>query len=241
MQEQAVTGPVQEASDEDIGVLVVDDNEVVRMGLSMLLDALPGIAVVGEAASGQGCVDAVEAMAPDVVLLDVRMPGSFDGVVAAGMIADRVKVLMMTYAEDQLVVRKALEAGARGYLIHGDATPDDIETAIRTVHAGKVYLTGRAGEVLVGMLPSVASESALRDAVPSPDGWGLTRREIEIMTLLAEGKSNSDIAGELVISPHTLKNHITRIFDKMGARTRAEAIVAWLAARDQLTATRDQP
>lgn len=119
-----------------------------------------------------------------------------------------------------------MEAGACGYLVHGDASPDDIETAIRTVSAGKVYLSGRAGEVLMGLMSQVAPAEAPAVA----RDWGLTPREVEIMHLMGAGKSNGDIAGELFITPNTLKNHITRIFNKMGVTKRAEAIVLWLDA-----------
>lgn len=220
-------------SAEPIGVLVVDDNHVVRMGLAMLLESFDGVTVLGEATNGQECVDAVERLSPDVVLLDVRMPGSFDGVVAAGMIADRTNVLMLTYSDDQLVVKGALDAGAKGYLVHGDATADDISSAIRTVAAGRTYLNGRAGDVLVNLIngTSTAAAAAKSDHV-ARDTWHLTTREREIVDLLADGRNNTAIAKELFISPSTLKNHITRIFDKLGVTTRSEAIVLWLKGAD---------
>lgn len=217
---------------DPIGVLVVDDNHVVRMGLKMLLDSIDDINVLGEATNGQECVDAVEKLAPDVVLLDVRMPGSFDGVVTAGMIADRTNVLMLTYSDDQLVVRGALDAGAKGYLVHGDATLDDIASAIRTVAAGRTHLNGRAGEVLVNLVTGSAAPIVVETGTASRDSWNLTNREREIMKLLAAGRNNTAIAKELFISPSTLKNHITRIFDKLGVTSRSEAIVLWLKGAD---------
>ena len=215
-----------------IDVLIVDDNHVVRMGITMLLDGLDDIRVVGEASNGQECVDAVDTLKPDVVLLDVRMPGSFDGVVTAGKIADRTNVVMMTYSDDQAVIKGALEAGAKGYLVHGDATADDITSAIRTVASGRTYLNGRAGEVLVSMLSGVTDLSDNGVSGTDHESWGLTAREVEIMYLLAGGRNNTDIAKELFISPSTLKNHITRIFDKLGVRSRSEAIVLWLKGAD---------
>lgn len=215
-------------SADPIGVLVVDDNHVVRMGLAMLLDSLADITVLGEATNGQECVDAVDKLSPDVVLLDVRMPGSFDGVVTAGMIADRTNVLMLTYSDDQTVVRGALDAGAKGYLVHGDATPDDISSAIRTVAAGRTHLNGRAGEVLVNLVNGSAAPVAVESGTATRDSWKMTNREREIMELLADGRNNTAIAKELFISPSTLKNHITRIFDKLGVASRSEAIVLWL-------------
>ncbi|MDQ3157976.1 MAG: response regulator transcription factor [Actinomycetota bacterium] len=207
---------------------MVDDNHVVRMGLTMLLDTLADITVLGEATNGQECVDAVDTLSPDVVLLDVRMPGSFDGVVTARMIADRTNVLMLTYSDDQTVVRGALDAGAKGYLVHGDATADDISSAIRTVAAGRTHLNGRAAEVLVNLVNGSAPAAAVETPTASRDSWNMTNREREIMELLADGRNNTAIAKELFISPSTLKNHITRIFDKLGVASRSEAIVLWL-------------
>lgn len=217
---------------DPIGVLVVDDNHVVRMGLKMLLDSIDDINVLGEATNGQECVDAVEKLAPDVVLLDVRMPGSFDGVVTAGMISDRTNVLMLTYSDDQVVIKGALDAGAKGYLVHGDATLDDIASAIRTVAAGRTHLNGRAGEVLVSLVTGSAAAAGVETGPASRDSWNMTNREHEIMELLADGRNNTAIAKELFISPSTLKNHITRIFDKLGVTSRSEAIVLWLKGAD---------
>ena len=217
---------------DPIGVLVVDDNHVVRMGLKMLLDSIDDINVLGEATNGQECVDAVEKLAPDVVLLDVRMPGSFDGVVTAGMISDRTNVLMLTYSDDQVVIKGALDAGAKGYLVHGDATLDDIASAIRTVAAGRTHLNGRAGEVLVSLVTGSVAAAGGETGPASRDSWNMTNREHEIMELLADGRNNTAIAKELFISPSTLKNHITRIFDKLGVTSRSEAIVLWLKGAD---------
>ena len=208
---------------DQISVIVVDDNHVVRMGLAMVLDAADDVTVVGEASSGQECVDAVEKLSPDVVLLDVRMPGSFDGVATAAKIADRTGVLMMTYSDDHAVVKGALDAGARGYLVHGDATPEEILAGIRSVAAGRTYLNGRAGDVMVEMVSGASSPSN-----PVHQDTGLTAREREIMDLVAQGLSNTAIAKQLFISPSTLKNHITRIFDKLAVSGRSEAIVLWL-------------
>jgi DNA-binding NarL/FixJ family response regulator len=215
---------------DQISVILVDDNHVVRMGLAMVLDAADDVTVIGEASSGQECVDAVEKLSPDVVLLDVRMPGSFDGVATAAKIADRTGVLMMTYSDDQAVVKGALDAGAKGYLVHGDAGPEDILAGIRSVASGRTYLNGRAGDVMVEMV----SGASVGAAGLAPDDTGLTARESEIMDLVAKGLSNPAIAKQLYISPSTLKNHITRIFDKLAVSGRSEAIVLWLGgARSQ--------
>ena len=209
---------------DQITVVLVDDNHVVRMGLAMVLEGADDVTVVAEAASGQECIDAVDKLSPDVVLLDVRMPGSFDGVATAARIADRTGVLMMTYSDDHAVVKGALDAGARGYLVHGDAGPDDILAGIRSVASGRTYLNGRAGDVMVEMV----SGAPVATARPVHDDTGLTTREREIMDLVAQGLSNPAIAKQLFISPSTLKNHITRIFDKLAVSGRSEAIVLWL-------------
>lgn len=215
-------------STDEVTVLVVDDNHVVRMGLRMLIDAVDGLTVVGEADSGEGCVDQVAALSPDVVLLDVRMPGVIDGVEAAGRISGDTAVLMLTYADDAVVITTALAAGAKGYLVHGDASPDQIVDGIRSVAAGRTYLNGRAGEVVVGLLGNVpASIDSASDHAPAVADL-LTAREAEIMALIAQGMDNQAISGRLYISGSTLKNHITRIFDKLGVSNRAEAIVLWL-------------
>jgi DNA-binding NarL/FixJ family response regulator len=221
-------------------VLVADDNAVLRMGLGHLLAAEDGIELVGEAASGEEAVEMAAQLAPDVVLLDVRMPGSYDGIAAATQLVDRTAVVMLTYSGDPDVVRSALAAGVRGYLVHGDASPREIVQAVRDAVAGRTVLSQQVRQLLVQNL--VASPRRPQDgaAVPppapgpvadAPDHHGLTEREREIMCLIAQGLENGEIADRLYITRHTLKNHITRIFLKLGVSNRAQAVALWLGAR----------
>jgi len=207
-----------------IRVLIADDQRVVRDGLSLLAGLIDGVDVVGTACDGAEAVQLAQAHHPDVILMDLRMPGT-DGIAATAELsrtlpAARVLVLT-TYAEEDAII-PALRAGARGYLTK-DASAEQIETAIRAVHAGQTHLDPAVQERLVA---AVISQPATADpAGPGrtpPDG--LTAREAEVLTLLASGLSNTDIAQRLYLSHATVKTHINRIFAKTGARDRAQAV-----------------
>ena len=211
-----------------IRVLLVDDNAIVRRGIASLLGEADGIEVVGEAADGREAIAVAAETAPDVVCLDVRMP-VMDGVEAAGPLSERARVLMLSYSEDEHMVTGAIRNGAAGYLVHGRFDPDELEARIHAVARGEMVLS-----------PSVtpAVFDALRRAPgPSNDeaelGLGaLTAREREVLNLLARGLSNRDIAEELVITNKTVKNHLSRIYEKIGAHSRSEAIAMWLGVRE---------
>lgn len=208
----------------DIKVLIVDDNAVVRMGLRNVLEAQDGIAVVGEAADGNEGVTLNERLDPDVVLCDVRMPG-LDGVGAAAAMSPTSHVVMLTYADDLDVIRSAMAAGARGYLVHGAHQPDEIVAAVVSASRGSSVLGPAATEALL---------SAAGQAPPSRDTsqWHLTGRETEIMEHVARGLSNREIARSCFLAEKTVKNHLNNIFPKLGVTTRAEAISLWLGASD---------
>jgi len=196
---------------EPIKVLVVDDHPVVRQGLRTFLDLQDDITVVGEAADGQSCVDAVEALGPDVVLLDLKMPGSggveaLHGLRAAGASA---KVLVITSFTDPVAVLPAVRAGAAGY-VYKDVDPPALAAAIRAVHAGHVLLH-----------PDVARLLAAGEAQPS--GVRLTGREREVLGELARGRSNREIAKSLVLSEKTVKTHVSAILGKLGVQDRTQA------------------
>lgn len=204
-----------------IRVLVVDDNEVLRRGVVSLLELAEGIEVVGEAGNGKDAVALASDLDPDVVLLDVRMP-IMDGIAASAALSKAAKVMMLTYAEDEERVAAAIKAGASGYLVHGRFTPDELERAVKDLHAGRNVLSPS----VVSIVFDVVKDS---DATPTSNGPGaLTEREAEIMNLLAQGLSNGVIATQLFISEKTVKNHINRIYAKLGVRSRAEAIAAHL-------------
>jgi DNA-binding NarL/FixJ family response regulator len=218
-----------------IRVLIADDQRVVRDGLTMLVGLIDGVEVVGAAGDGAEAVRLAEAHHPDVVLMDLRMPG-VDGIAATADLRERVpaaRVLVLTtYAEQDAIV-PALQAGALGYLTK-DASAEQIETAIRAVHAGQTHLDPAVQERLVAAIISQPSAPDPR-APPGPGAGpagpgghqppdGLTAREAEVLTLLAAGLSNTEIAQRLYVSHATVKTHINRIFAKTGARDRAQAV-----------------
>lgn len=211
-----------------IRVLVVDDNDVIRSGLAAMLSTTSDLEVVGEAATGREAIERAKELAPDVVLLDVRMP-VMDGVSAAGPVSEHAKVLMLTYADEPEIVSGALRAGASGYLVHGSFGPHDLGKAIRQV--------ADDGSVIdPHVLPAVLD--ALRDGQPetasSPDlglragGHGLTEREAEVMDAIAEGLSNTEISRRLFVAEKTVKNAINRLYAKLGVSTRSEATAKWV-------------
>ena len=204
-----------------IRVLVVDDNPILRRGVASLLEASEGIEVAGEAGTGKEAIAEAHKLKPDVVLLDVRMP-VMDGISAASALSKQSKVMMLTYAEDEERVAGAIRAGASGYLVHGRFSPEELERAVKDLAAGKNVLSPAVVSVVFG---------ALKEGPGKPEEQGplsLTERENEVMTLLSRGRSNKSIADELFISEKTVKNHINRIYAKLGVATRAEAIASFL-------------
>jgi len=204
-----------------ITVVVVDDQELMRMGLNMVLEAQDDIEVVGEAADGAGAVEAVARLAPAVVLMDVRMPG-IDGVAATRTITESgsdAKVLVMTTFDLDEHVLGALRAGASGFLLK-DTPPEDLVSAIRSVAAGDAVVSPKVTKRLlsrfVAQTPSTTDASVL-DA--------LTGREREVLVHLATGLSNAEIAAGLHLSEATIKTHIGRILTKLGVRDRVQAVV----------------
>jgi DNA-binding NarL/FixJ family response regulator len=203
-------------------VLVVDDQTVVRDGLVLLLGLLPGLEVVGSAGDGEEAVRLVGEHEPDVVLMDLRMP-RVDGVEATRRIKAEYPavqiVVLTTYSDDESVFA-ALQAGARGYLTK-DAGADEIAKAINAVLGGDAQLDPSVQRRLVDALATGAQPSRRRRG-DLPDG--LTQREAEVLTLIAGGRSNAEIARELFISEATVKTHINNLFAKAGLRDRAQAV-----------------
>jgi DNA-binding NarL/FixJ family response regulator len=206
-----------------IGVLVVDDNPVVVMGLTAVLEAAGDVRVVATAGDGAQALELARRHRPDLALLDVRMPG-LDGVRAAGPLSALTRVLMLSYSGDPESVRASIRAGAAGYLIHGSFSPDELVRAVRDVVGGRTSpLSGEAALVVVRALQSAAGAPP-----PEPRVFGLTGREAEVMGLVARGRSNREIAAALTLSEKTVKNHVSRVYAKLGVRTRAAAIARWL-------------
>ena len=203
-----------------IRVLVADDQRVVREGLGTLLGLITGVEVVGTAADGEEAVALAVRLRPDVVLMDLRMPRC-DGVEATRRLRERdtsIKVLMLTtYADDRSVL-DALRAGALGYLTK-DSGAEEIRSALQRVTAGQAAIDPAVQHHLVTAIAGGPQQN--RDP-QLPDG--LTPREAEVLTLIAQGLSNTEIAGRLVVSETTVKSHVNHLFAKTGARDRAQAV-----------------
>jgi DNA-binding NarL/FixJ family response regulator len=205
---------------ENIRVIVVDDQAIVREGLVTVLSLLPDIDVIGEAADGQAAVELVDLEVPDVVLMDLRMP-AMGGLEATGLITaahPEIGILILTTFADEASIVDVLRAGARGYLTK-DADRAEVAAAVRAVAQGHTTLGGDVGGKLVA--------AAAAAAPPGPDLAGrfnLTGREVEVLALIGDGLSNSEIASALFVGVSTVKTHINAIFAKLGVRDRAQAI-----------------
>lgn len=205
-----------------IKVVVADDNPVVRSGLVSLLEA-DDIMVVGRASDGRQAVELTRRLLPDVVLLDVQMP-LLDGLGAAELLAASTRLIMVTYTESPEVIRAALALGATGYLVHGTFTPEELLTAIRQAAKGANPLSQAAISALVEVLRA-PQPAQLGD--PRSE-FGLSAREAEVMDLISEGQSNTEIATTLFLSEKTVKNHVNRIYAKLGVPSRTAAVARWL-------------
>lgn len=197
-----------------IRVLLADDHPLVRVGLRTVLDHVPDIEVVGEAGDGAAVLAFANTLRPDVVLMDLRMPG-VDGAAATAILRDRhpdVRVLVLTTYDTDADIDRATEAGATGYLLK-DATREDLLAAIRTAAAGESVLA-----------PRVATK--LLNRMRTPTATALSARETEILRLVADGRTNKQIAGSLHLSLSTVKTHLLHVFAKLGADDRTEAVTA---------------
>jgi DNA-binding NarL/FixJ family response regulator len=206
-----------------IRIILVDDQELVRTGFRMVLDAQPDMTVVGEAADGLEAVEAAQAHQADVMIMDARMP-RLDGVAATRRIrqaGDLPRVLMLTTFDLDEYAFAALKAGASGFLLK-DVPPDELLFAIRAVHSGDAVVapstTRRLIDRFAPMLPADA-------AIDPPDLGELTERERQVLILVAQGLSNAELAKQLFVSEATVKTHVGRILAKLGLRDRVQAVV----------------
>lgn len=209
---------------DKIRILIADDHALFREGLRALFTALPDIEVVGEAAEGAAAISQVDTLQPDLVLMDINMPG-VNGIEATRRILSthpNLGVIMVTMLEDDASVFSAMRAGARGYVLKG-AHHDEILQAIRAVAAGQAVfgpaIAARMMNFFQGLNTTLHTGSAAQ-AFPE-----LTEREREVLTLIAQGVSNKEIAEKLFISMKTVSNHITNIFSKLQVADRAQAII----------------
>ena len=213
-----------------VRVLVVDDQQLVRAGISSLLSIQEGIEVVGTAADGQEAIEQATALSPDVILMDVRMP-VMDGVAATAQIRRQLancKVLMLTTFDEEEYIIKALLAGASGYLLK-DMPAEDLAQAIRLTHAGVSQLDPSvAGKLVNAINRSQAAAVHPPEQVAPEDSASienLTEREIEVLRLIARGATNREIAERLFISEGTVKSHVSNILNQLRLRDRTQAAI----------------
>ena len=205
---------------ETLRVLIADDHPLFRHGIAALLQAAPAFEVMGEATSGEEVVTLAEQLQPDVILMDIRMPGT-SGIEATRQIlhtSPHIRILMVTMSEDDASVFAAIRAGARGYVLK-DAQKDDMLRAIRAVGRGEAIFSPAVAARLIDFFAD-ARLGMPRQAFPE-----LTDREREILGLIAQGHSNPAIAARLVLSAHTVRNYVSNIFGKLQVVDRAQAIV----------------
>lgn len=203
-----------------IRLLLVDDQNIVRKGLKVLLEAQQGFQVVGEAGNGLEAIAQVEALLPDVVLMDVRMP-EMDGVAATQAIFKqfpKTRVLVLSTFDDDDYVVRAMQGGAKGYLLK-DSQVEELAQAIRAVHSGFTQL----GPGLFDKAVAPVSPPAFQPVTLPPELAELTRREREVLCLIADGATNREIAELLYISERTVKNHVTSILSRLNQRDRVHA------------------
>lgn len=211
-----------------IRILLADDHAVLRAGLKALLSAQPDMDIVGEAGDGLEALQQAEQVRPDVVLADVGMPG-VNGLELTRRLAESLpetRVLILTVHEDQSFLHRALRAGAAGYLVKR-AAEEDLLAGIRAVARGEAFLFPSMTKQLIEDFRRRSSRGRARGdgEPPSPDRYdGLTRREVEVLRLIAQGYSNAQIAERLVISVKTVESHRARIVGKLGMRSRVELV-----------------
>ena len=213
---------------EPIRVIIVDDQELFRAGLKMLMDSEPGLDVVGDAGDGAAGIELASAVAPDVVLLDVRMP-KVSGIEACVAIKEAVpaaKIVMLTVSDEESDLYEAVKSGASGYLLK-DSSIEEVAQAVRVVADGQSLISPSMAVKLIDEFKQMSRPD--RSAVP---GLRLTERELEVLRLVAKGMNNREIAKQLFISENTVKNHVRNLLEKLQLHSRMEAVM--YAVREKL-------
>jgi DNA-binding NarL/FixJ family response regulator len=205
-----------------IGVLLADDQAMIRTGFRMILEAEGDISVVGEAANGEQAQESARRLRPDVVLMDIRMPGG-DGIEATRRITGDLelesRVVILTTFENDEYVFEALQAGASGFLLK-DAPPQELVQAVRVVARGEALLAPSVTRRIIEQFARTPSNPEAGARLPA-----LTHRELEVLKLLAGGKSNAELAAELFVTEGTIKTHVSSLLGKLGLRDRVQAVV----------------
>jgi DNA-binding NarL/FixJ family response regulator len=209
-----------------IRILLVDDQQLLRQGIKLLLELEPGLQVVGEANNGQEALELFERLKPDVTLMDIRMP-VLDGVAATQQLRQRwpdSKIIILTTFDDETYVFEGLRAGALGYLLK-DVSSQELAQAIRTVNAGGALIEPSVARKVLAEFSRLAAPAAPRSKEDSQIE-ALSERELEILRLVASGLSNRQIAERLFLAEGTVKNYISTIFQKLGVQDRTQAVLA---------------
>ena len=202
-------------------VMVVDDNAIVRLGLRSVLDRIDAVDEVIEAEDAFSALEAHHAHSPDIILLDIAMPPGRSGLEILPELAHDASVIMLTSNRDPGSIRQALDAGARGYLVHGQLGINEVAGAIETCRSGGLVLGREAADVMLSPPTQDFTDNPLRAQVSD--------REAEILDLAATGMSNSRIAHQLFLSERTVKNYLNSAYPKIQVHSRAEAIAVWLS------------
>ena len=205
----------------DVRILVVDDQQLIRDGIASMLDIQTGISVVGTAKNGQDAIEQALKLAPDVILMDIHMP-VMDGITATENLRRELpnsQVVMLTTFDDEVYIIRSLQAGACGYLLK-DIPVHDLAQAVQLAHAGVYQLAPEIAGKLVGNLTMQDQSKTVE-----PSTYDLTKRELEVLDLIATGATNREIAEQLFVSEGTVKNHVSNILNRLGLRDRMQAAI----------------
>jgi DNA-binding NarL/FixJ family response regulator len=215
---------------ERIRVLIVDDHALFRRGLMLVLESEDGIEVVGEADDGEDAITKSEQLAPDVVLMDVRMP-RISGIEATRRLSEMLpttKIIMLTVSDEEEDLYEAIKAGATGYLLK-EISIEEVADAVRAVTQGQTLISPSMASKLIAEFTNLAKRATDRQQVPVPR---LTERELDVLRLVAQGITNREIAEQLFIAENTVKNHVRNILEKLHLHSRMEAVL--YAVREKL-------